>query len=157
MGTYIRTIIITMIIGFLLLFAVHAFANDITIEERQQRIEALMKELDAQIKTPNTKHRVKVKEHWQFRTIVGNATDSPVWLQIWDKQKIIFSEVIPAREDRVLWLGDDRARIFYIFQWKRIGAGRFDWEYKGWTLDSKAAFILNQTLIPWVLEEKDVQ
>ena len=152
MVTYIRILLIAAI---LLIFSIPTYANDITLEERQQRVEALMKELEVQMKTPNTEHRVKVKEHWQFRTIVGNGTSYPVWLQIWDGQKIVFSEVIPAREDRVLWLGDNRARIFYTFQWKKIGAGRFNWEYKGWVLDSKAAFIANQTLIPWLLEEED--
>lgn len=151
------TTIRSLIIGCLLfiLACAPAIANDVTLEERQQRIETLMKELEVQMATPNTKHRVKVKEHWQFRCIVGNATSYPVWLQIWDGEEIIFSEVIPAREDKVLWLGDDRARIFYMFQWKKIGASNLDWEYKGWMLDSKAAFILDKTLIPWLLEEED--
>lgn len=152
MGTYIRTIIIGCL---LFLLAAPAAANGPTLEERQQRIESLMKELDTQMKTPNTPHRVKVKEHWKFRCIIGNGTDHPVWLQIWDGEEIVFSKVIPARGDYVLWLGDERPRIHYMFQWKRIGAGRFDWEYKGWVLDSKAAFIANRTLIPWLLEEED--
>lgn len=150
MGTFIRILLIV------LFMCGPAFAQDQpTLEERQQRIEGLMKELEVQMKTPNTRHRVKVKEHWKFRCIVGNATDSPVWLQIWDGEEIIFSEILLARADRMLWLGDDRPRVHYMFQWKRIGAGRFNWEYKGWTLDSKAAFIANRTLIPWLLEEED--
>jgi hypothetical protein len=150
MVTCIRILLIVL----LLCSPAAAQLGEPTLEERQQRIEILMKELEVQMATPNTEHHVKVKEHWKFRCIVGNATSYPVWLQIWDGQETIFSEVIPAREDKVLWLGDDRARIFYMFQWKKVGASNLDWEYKGWMLDSKAAFILDKTLIPWLLEEE---
>jgi hypothetical protein len=159
MGTYIRYIILAIMV-FSLAYA-HCTADYVaagkpTLEERQQRIESLMKGLEEQMKTPNTPNRVKVKEHWKFRCIIGNGLDYPVWVQLWDGEEIIFSEVIPAREDRVLWLGDDRSRILYLVQWKKVGhPGHLYWKQKGWILDSKAAFVADEMLQILVLEEED--
>lgn len=158
MIAFIRTIHIALAFATLLFvtpLAASDTAKEVLIREQQERIEVMIKKLKHEMNTPDTEHRIWVKSHWQFKCMIGNGTDHPVWLQIWDRQEIIFSEIIPAREDRTLWLGDDRARIYYTFQWKAIGAGRFNWTYKGWTLDSKAAFIANQTLIPWLLEEPE--
>jgi hypothetical protein len=116
-----------------------------------------MKELELQMKTPNTPNRIWTGEFWQFRCILANGSTHPIWLQIWDGKDIVFSQVIPARDDRTLWLGDKRARIYYMLQWKPVGGPRHDWVYKGWTLDSKAAFIADETLIPWLVEDEDVQ
>jgi len=111
-----------------------------------------MRELEEQMKTPDTKNHVWAKDHWMFRCIVGNGTDKHVWLQIWNEENIIWSRLIPARQDRIIWLEGDK---HYMFQWKEAGKiGHTFWSYRGWELDSKAAFIANRLLIAWLLEEE---
>ena len=156
MIAFIRTIHIVLAFATLLFvtpLAASDTAKEVLIREQQERIEVMIKKLKHEMNTPDTEHRVWAKDHWQFKCMIGNGTNHPVWLQIWDGEKITFSEIIPARDDRVLWLGDHRARIAYMFRWKAVGSGRLDWVEKSWILDSKAAFIANETLIPWVLEK----
>lgn len=153
MGTYIKILLIV------LFMCGPAFAQDQpTLEQRQQRVEKLMKELEFQMKTPNTENRVWTGEYWQFRCVLGNASISPIWVQIWDGEKIIWSQIISSRDDKTVWLGDKRARVYYMLQWKPIGGPRNDWVFKGFRLDSKAAFIANGIHEPILLvEEEDVQ
>lgn len=148
MGTFIRILIVLLALALSPASCASAEPN---------RLDTLLKELDFQMKTPNTPNRVWTGKFWQFRCIIGNGSHHPIWLQIWDGEEIVYSQIIPAKDDRTLWLGDKRARIYYMFQWKPVGGKRHHWAYKGWTLDSKAAFIANETLIPWLVEDEDVQ